>query len=72
MATRNIARVDPPPRVTRLPRAAVFSQLNVRIPGELGRQVRGLSARTGRSLNSIVIDALQRYLDDEAPVRETG
>lgn len=54
------------PRVVRLPMAAVFSQLNVRLPAELGRELRAFSTRSGRSLNAIVIEALQQYLEERS------
>ena len=53
-------------RVVRLPIAGIFSQLNVRLPAELGRELRAFSSRSGRSLSAIVIEALEQYLDQQS------
>jgi len=59
-------------QVVRLPSVSVFSQLNVRIPADLGTELRACSARSGRNLSAIVIEALRRYLDDEQSLRRSG
>lgn len=69
---RKVKVEQTPPVGTVLPSAPpvrVFSQLGVRLPAELASRLRGFSVRSGRSLNAIVVSALERYLDKEDSTR---